>query len=453
VVGALISAQVRASVATAAAQPQLKTGAGKWVAGHTAFVGYYRALIGGKWVKVYCVSPDKRTPSRISLATVSRLHSVSATVTRELAQTLSAHGNAKTAGQAEAVSQALNYEIGNRAAVAHRARYLSPSVQSLAMRYVTEARRSRGGYRLGLHLASSPLPGQTGRASVSLRGAGGGRAATVRLSHSGNVSLPRAVRTDAAGRASFSYRTTAGGAVHVGATVQGLPPITVRTSRPSASTQRMLSWSPTASVRASATYRGRVAGFSERYECTSTCDGNPLATLTACAPANGYPSSITYRHGVTAHRVDFAAARSRTCHTWRTTLHDGEVVTASWRFRTPHGWTAPIPAGGSFRVDCPPAPPVAAAIGYDCRSATLTIALGRQSGGRLLGLHNATAHRMVLVLEGARVGRFTVAPGATATTHSFPIVCGEGATVAVRAGVQRTNGTYNYGGTTRVTLP
>ncbi len=85
--------------------------------GHTTFVGYYRALVGGRWVKVYCVSPDKRTPSRIGLSTVSRLPS-GTTVTRELAETLFAHGNASTAVQAAAVSQALNYEIGNRAAVA-----------------------------------------------------------------------------------------------------------------------------------------------------------------------------------------------------------------------------------------------------------------------------------------------------------------------------------------------
>jgi hypothetical protein len=453
VAGTLVTGQLRASVATAVAQPQLKSGAGTWVAGHTAFVGYYRAWVAGKWVKVYCVSPNKRTPSRIGLTTVSRLSAVSTTVTRELAQTLTAHGSATTAAQAEAVSQALNYEIGNRAAVSRRAQYLSRSVQSLAMRYVAEARRLSGGYSLRLHLADAPLPGQIGRASVSLRGAGGGRALTVRLRHGGNVSTPRTVRTDAAGHASFSYRTTGGGEVHITAVASGLAPATLRTSRPASSTQRMLSWSPAASVRASAHYQGRAEGFVERYECSSTCDGRPLATLTACAPGSAYPSSITFRHGSTQHRVEFPAARSRSCRSWTTTLHDNERVTAAWRFQTPQGWTAPIAAGGSFTVDCPPAPSVAVAVASDCSTATLTAALGRQSGGDLVPLRNSTTHRMVLVVDGVRSGRFTLAPGATATPHSFVLSCGTSATIAVRAGIERDNGAYNYGETTRVVVP
>jgi hypothetical protein len=387
------------------------------------------------------------------LATVSRLPSVPTSVTRELAQTLAAHGNAKTAHQAEAVSQALNYEIGNRSEVAKRARSLTRPVQSLAMRYVAEARRYRGGYQLGLQLSAAPLPGQSGRATVTLRGPGGGRAATVRLSHSGNVSLPAAVRTDRAGRASFTYRTTGGGEVRVRAAATALPPITLRTSSGARSTQRMLSWSGAISARASAHYRGQVSGFSQRYECSSTCDGNPLATLTACAPAGTYRSTITYRVAGVYHVVEFPAAGTRPCRSWSTTVHDGELVTASWRFRAPSGWTAPVGAPGTFRVDCPPAPPVAVAVSYDCHSATLTVALGRQNGGQLIPLHNATRHPMVLVIEGARTGRFTLAPGATDVTHSFAIACGAAAAVAVRSGVQRDSGDYNFGQPTQVTLP
>jgi hypothetical protein len=449
----VLTARVQTSAASTARTTQLKPGAGRWLVGHSTFVGYYRALVGGRWVKVYCVSPAKRTPTHIGLATVTRLPSVGAVVTRELAETLAAHGNAPSARQAEAVSQALNYEIGNRRAVAERGRSLGRSVQALAMRYVAEARRYRGGYQLGLHLSSSPLPGQSGRATVTLRGAGGGRAATVRLSHSGNVALPVAVRTDSAGRGSFTYRTTGGGDVRMRAAASGLPPVTLRTSSGAGSTQRMLSWSATTSAQASGHYRGRQAGFSERYECSSTCDGNPQATLTACAPAGTYPSTITYHVGGADHQIDFPAADSRSCRSWSTTLHDGLLVTASWRFRTPGGWTAPVPAPGSFRVDCPPAPPVAVAVSYDCRSATLTVTLGRQDSGSLIPLHNATTHPMVLVVAGARADRFTVAPGATDTPHSYPIDCGAAAVVAVRSGIQRDAGGYNYGQTTQITLP
>jgi hypothetical protein len=100
------------SVASAASRARVVPGRGVWLAGHTDFVGYYRALVGGRWVKVYCVSPGRRAPTRISLRTVSRVPAKSAAITRQLAETLTAHGDARTAAQAEAVSQALNAEIG-----------------------------------------------------------------------------------------------------------------------------------------------------------------------------------------------------------------------------------------------------------------------------------------------------------------------------------------------------
>ncbi len=101
--------------------------------------------------------------------------------------------------------------------------------------------------------------------------------------------------------------------MHLRARTTGLAPSTLRASAASRSVQRMLSWSAPVSVQAFASYRGQVAGFSQRYECSSTCDGNPLATLTACAPGSGYPSShhLPARRG--RHRVDFPAAPTRTC--------------------------------------------------------------------------------------------------------------------------------------------
>jgi hypothetical protein len=452
-IGTLLTAPLRTSVASAAGSARMRPGLGTWLSGHTTFVGYYLALVGGKWVKVYCVSPAKRTPSHIGLTTVTRLSGTSTAVSGELAETLAAHGNAASAHQAEAVSQALNYEIGNRAAVAQRSRSLSRSVRSLAMRYVAEARRYRGGYQLGLHLSAAPLPGQSGHATVTLRGPRGGRAARITVSSTRNVSLPASVRTDAAGRATFTYRTTSTGEVRIGAAAAALPPGTLRASAPSRSAQRMLSWSPAVSLHASARYRGQVAGMSARYECSSTCDGNPVATLTACAAAGTYPSSITYHYGQETHEVDFPASRTRYCQDWAARVHDRDTVAASWRFRTPSGWTAPVPAGGSFRVDCPPVPPVAVLVSYDCHIAGFTVLLGRQSGGRLLPLRNETSHEMVLVLDGARSARFFLAPGETAAPQSFPVDCGSAAVIQVRAGVQRGNGTFNYGASARVVLP
>jgi hypothetical protein len=96
---------------------------------------------------------------------------------------------------------------------------------------------------------------------------------------------------------------------------------------------------------------------------------------------------------------------------------------------------------------------VAVTVAYDCRTATLTAVLGGQAGGDLQPLRNATTHRMVLVVAGARAGRFLLAPGATAAPHSFALDCGTAAAVIVRAGIQRRSGAYNYGSTTRVVLP
>jgi hypothetical protein len=191
VTGVALLAAGRPPIATAATGASVVPGAGRWIVGHTDFVGSYRARVAGRWLTVYCVSPDLRTPSGITLATTARLGPAGVTATREVAQTLAAHGAATSAGQAEAVSQAVNYELGHRVAVARRARYLSSSVQALARRYVAEARRARGPYTLSLHLASAPLPGQSGRATVSLRGPGGGRAAAVRLTSTATASTPR----------------------------------------------------------------------------------------------------------------------------------------------------------------------------------------------------------------------------------------------------------------------
>ncbi|HKC29965.1 MAG TPA: hypothetical protein VKB75_18265, partial [Jatrophihabitans sp.] len=278
-----------ATPSNAAPGAAVVTGRGAWIAGHTDFVGYYRALVAGRWVKVYCVSPNRPAPTRIGLATVTRVHGVTLTVSRELAATLAAHGDAQTDGQAEAVSQALNELIGNHSAVVRRAARLPHVVQALAMRYVAEARANHGPYTLALQTPRSPLPGQSAQGSVTLHSAVHGASARVVLMHSANVSTPPSVHTDPAGRATFTYRTTGTGEVHISASAT-VAPVTLRASAPNATTQQMLSWSGSATVRASASYQGRVSGFEHRYECSTACDGQPQVTLAACAPASSYAS-------------------------------------------------------------------------------------------------------------------------------------------------------------------
>jgi hypothetical protein len=437
--------------AAAVASLRVVPGLGSWI-GHHDFVGFYRALVGGRWVKVYCVRPDRAEPTQLRLRTVSRLPGAPAAVIRELAETLSAHGDARTAVQAAAVSQALNEEIGNSRAVARRARQLPQAVRALAARYVAEARERRAPYVLAVHLPTSPLPGQDGTGYVSLRSAAGGVSGTVMLRHTANVQTPEVLHAGRSGRASFRYRTVGAGPVHIAATAE-VPPLTLRASTPTATTQLMLTWSPPATARASATYQAAGPGFGHRYACTNTCNGRPRVVLTACAPANRAASRLTYWFGGQTHRISFAAADRRVCASWSVRLHDGVSVSATWQYRTTGGWTRPLPADGWFTVDCPPAPPVAVALGYDCAAATLAVVLGRQRGGALLPLRNRTMHRMVLVVLGAVTGRFELAPGATATVSEFSVGCGSHATVTVCGGVQRAAGTYNYGQPVTVTLP
>ena len=450
--GAALLGVGRPPAARAASGASVLPGAGRWIAGHTDFVGAYRAWIAGRWVTVYCISPQLRTPSRITLAPSGRLGGAGLTATRQVAQTLSAHGATTSAVQAEAVSQAVNYELGHRVAVARRARYLGPTVALLARRYVLEARRELGPYVLTLRLDSAPLPGQSGRAALTLRGPGGGRAATVRLTTGAAVTAPATVRLDAAGRASFGYRTVGAGVARIDAAVGGLPPVTVSASRAAAGWQQMITWSTPVTAHAGARYQGRL-NFAARYECSSTCNGHPRVSLTACAPGGAYASRITFAYGRRRHSVDFAAAADRRCATWATRMPDGTRVSAGWAFHTPSGWTAPLPVGGSFVVDCPPVPPVAVSLGLDCRTAALTVVLGRRDGGgALVPLHNASRHPMVLDVGGAAAGHFGLAPGATATPHSFALGCSSTAEITVRAGIERADGSYNYGHLLRVVL-
>jgi hypothetical protein len=427
-------------------------GRGRWIAGHTDFVGYYRALVGGRWVKVYCVSPARQVPSSVALHTVSRVPSTTIAKSRQLAEILWAHGNAGTALQAEAVSQALNTVIGNAESTARRASFLPSRVRDLAARYVAEAGRRHGPYRLGLHLPSSPLPGQSAVGSVTLRTPAGALSGRVRLRHTANVRTPVRVMVQATGVGRFRYQTVGGGAAHVAATAH-VSPTTLRMSHTDPSTQTLLTWSPAAVVHDYASYQGHGPRIRHRYACTNQCAGRPLVTLTACAPANTFASRITFWIGTAMHRIYFPAAAVTACASWRTAVPDATPVSGTWQYRAPDGWTSPLPAAGAFVVDCPAAPPVAVTISYDCTAATLSATLGTESGGVLTALRNQSRHDMVLVLRGAITDRVTVPRAATAPVRNYPMACGRHAEVTVQGGVERASGGYNFGDPVAVSLP
>ena len=448
--GAVFSAPPLAAAASSG--PRLVAGLGAWSADRGDFVGFYKAFVDGRWTKVYCVRPNSAEPTDVSLRTLTRLPNTSRAVTRELAETLAAHGNARDALHAEAVSQALNEEIGNRRAVERRAQWLPDRVQVLADRYVAEAHAQHGPVRLAIDLPHSPLPGRSATGTITLNAAAGPVPGTVQLAHTANVTTPDELTIGRSGRARFHYNTVGGGAVHIAATAR-VAPATLRASSPGADEQVMVGWSAPVTVRATASYEATGPGITYRYACSSECNGNPAVTLRACAPANDYRSRITFWLGDTVRRMTFDAAAARSCRALHTRLADGTSVSATWRYLTPRGWSRPLPASGAFVVDCPAPPPVAIALTVNCIRARVSATLGTERAGTLRRLVNRTQHRMVLVVRGAASGRYVVAPGTRATVHTFPIQCGTGASLTVRSGVQRTSGTYNYSDPVQVTVP
>ena len=437
----------------AAATPPLRVGLGVFSPDRTDFVGFYKAQVDGRWRKVYCIRPDAAEPAEISLRTVTRLPNTSRAVTRQLAETLTAHGNPRTVVQAAAVSQALNEEVGNHRAVRRRAQWLPDPVQVLTDKYLAEARALAGPVRLSIDLPHSPLPGRSARGKVTLSTVNGPVRGTVELNHTPNVTTPDEVRTGRFGNARFAYETVAGGPVRIVATARVVP-TTVRASSPGSGEQLMVSWSAPVKVRASATYEATGPGITYRYACTSECDGHPVVTLGGCAPANRYESALTFSLGEdVSRRLHFRAATTRECKSIQVALADGTQVSAVWQYRSPRGWTRKVPAAGSFVVDCPAAPPVAVAVSYTCTQARISATLGTQLDGTLRRLANRTTHRMVLVVSGAVRGRYVVAPGTRADVHTFLVPCGDNATVTFRSGVQRTSGAYNYGDPVTVALP
>lgn len=451
----LLAAVVTISPAADAAGPgsAVRHGAGAVIAGGTDYVGQYRVTMGGKTLDVYCINPTRREPGHITLSTVTRVSGLSATASREMAEVLTAHGQTSSQTQAEATSQALNYLAGNRKDVARRSRYIARSTQKLAMSYVAEAIRLRGGYTVRVRLSVAALPGQSGEGSVTVAAAGGPQSTTVTLSHTSNVSTPRTVKTNSRGVDSFSYKTLAGGEVHVTATAADLAPTTLRVSQPAAGYQRMVSDSAATSAHGSASYQGRVSGFSNSYQCTSQCDGHPPLNLRACAPASSYASRISFAWAGGSKVVNFAASKKSTCTAVTVTLADGARVTGAWQYRTSRGWTGKVAAGGTFVVDCPAAPPVAVAMSYSCTTASITVELGQQTNGTLTAERNSTKHAMVLVVTGAVSGRYPLAAGATATAHTWPVTCGNHASITVQSGVQRAGGGWNYGQAASITTP
>jgi hypothetical protein len=439
------------SSSSAATPGRLHRGKGYAVSGGD-FVGYY---VTARGAKVYCLSPRKALPAGIDLHRGAGFRGMRPVVARELSFALASWGDARTAYAAAAESQLVNSIVGNRADVARRARQLPHSIASLVARRLATTRRSYGRYTVAVRTPQALLPGRSGTGIVLVTSATGHRlpGTSVLLSSSGNATVPRTVTTDRRGIGRFRYRVTDVGEVHIRARAVGLAPTALRLNRPRPWEQRMVSWAPLTSARAATSFRRSPSGFSHSYDCTSACDGTPRTTLRTCAPASGTASRIVFRIAGRHRAVIFPAAGERACKSLVVTTSDGDHVSAAWQFRTPHGWSRTVAAAGSFVVDCPAVPAVTVTMNYDCSTASVSIALARDTAdGGAVPLINPTRHRMVLVIGGATQQRVYADPGESAT-FTAAASCRSPRTYTMQAGVQRSSGRYNYGAIASITTP
>lgn len=403
------------------------------------FVGFY---VTHRGVKVYCLSPRLATPRTVSLHTVHRYPGLSTAATAALAYALATWGDARTRDAAAVESQVANTLAGNHKDVARRARGLSPALRRLTAAHVAQAKALRGPYRVRLSTPTAPLPGVTAGGTVRVTSAAGRPVAgvPVALRGSANVRVSGSVRTRGDGSAGFTYATTSVGSGRVDATVRGLAGTGVGITTPRRGEQRMAAATGRVSAAGSATFRPEGTGFGHRYACDSECAGRPAVTLTACAPASRAASRIVYRAGAATYVRTFPAASRRHCESLSPRLADGTRVTAAWQFASGRGWGAPLPAPGSFVVDCPPTPAVAVTMTHDCATARVTIS------------SSPSRHATRLLITGSR--RATVAAGSgrsASWTVSAP--CGSALALTFRAAAQRANGGWNAGPAAGVTTP
>lgn len=438
--------------ASASSAHSMRAGLGYRLSGGD-FVGFYRS--GGRLI--YCIRPAKAAPRTVSLSVAARVPGTSRVQTAELSYALSRWGWATTSFQAAVESQVLNTLVGNTAAVGRRAAHLSHSIAIRVADHVRAARTLRGPYSVEVAAPQALLPGQSAVGSVRVR-SGTGRylvGTTVTLRATANALVPRSARTDAHGVARFRYSVTGIGEVRLRAAAAGLPGGTARVSRPHSYEQLMVASGPVTTASGSTSFRQSVTGFSHRYACTTSCDGRPRAVLGACAASGRYPSRIEFQVGRRLTlTLTFSGRPVRVCRALAVALHDGERVTASWRFLTPHGLTRPVAAAGRFVVDCPPVPAVAVSVVYDCAKASVTIALAHPASSTRgwTPLINRTRHRMLLIVGGAVTKRIAADPGRSAV-FSTSVRCDTSMRYTARAAIERADHGLNLGPIASVITP
>jgi hypothetical protein len=450
---ALTSATVVLAAPSSARAAAPQKGKGFTIQGGHDFVGFY---VSGSGRKLYCLSPNKALPTTVSLRRIGHYSGVSTTQSEQLAYALGRWGNAGTARAAAAESQVLNLIVGNKADVARRAKLLPKQVATTVRAHLVDVHRYYGEYVTTVRTPRALLPGQQFVGTVTITSVATGHRLPhipVTLTSSPNVAVPGHTITNSKGVGKFTYRVTDVGEVHIAASAKKLPSRRILANPPTQLYQHMVSPLPLTHTRGSASFRKSPSGFAHKYACTTTCNGRPKTTVSACAPASGRASRIVFHYGTKTAIIRFGPSTSKVCKSTAFITRDGQRVFARWQFKTKNGWSKPVVAHGAFVVDCPAVPPVGVTLTYNCTKASLTIGLANLGpNGTWTPLVNTSKHRMVLVIGGAKQLRILARHGKSAvftTTAS----CDSPTTYTMQAGVQRANGQYNYGPRGSVTTP
>lgn len=450
---ALTGATVVLAAPSSARATAPREGKGFSIQGGSDFVGFYLSSSGRK---LYCLSPSKALPTAVTLRRIGHYPGVSTKHSEQLAYALGRWGNAATARAAAAESQVLNLIVGNKADVARRAKLLPSKVATMVRAHIADVRRYYGEYVTTVRTPRALLPGQQSVGTVTITSVATGHRLPyipVTLSGSPNVAVPGHIVTNSKGVGKFTYRVTDIGEVHIVASAKKLPSRRILANKETQSFQHMVSPLPYTHTRGSASFRRSPSGFAHKYACTTTCNGRPKTTVSACAPASGRVSRIVFHYGKKSAIIRFAPSNSKTCKSTEFITSDGQHVFARWQFKTKNGWSKPVVAHGSFVVDCPSVPPVGVTMTYNCTKASLTIGLAKLgANGTWTPLVNASKHRMVLVIGGAKHERLIAATGKSAV-FTATASCSSPTTYTMQAGVQRANGKFNYGPKGSVTTP
>ncbi len=423
---ALLGTGVVAATPASASTIAISQHAGKQTS--AGYIGNFVEYFNGHMYYLYCTTPKEALTRSQSLHTVSTGSGLTVAQSRAMEYILSHWGNTDSAGQAEAVSQALNKIAGNSTVVNSRAKYLTSSVNTLTARFVSEGLNFYGPYRVNTKLDGTPYIGATSTITTTVTSATGKGVpnATLRLVGS-NVAVVSAARTNASGVSRVSFKAVGLGTKSIATTAYGLASTTMVEGFAATGQQRLFAAGSPVSLTARATYQKVQGGPSMSYSCTSVCKGNPDATFTVSNPTGALGEYTILENNLAVKTFQVGAGMSLSV---TIVAGDTKAYTMKVRYYTSSKWTTFTMLPGTFVVDCPPIPDYTVTLTSNCFTGTkFTLSMGT----------NNTAHSVELLIDDQPT---IFHPGEVASVNKI-IPCNTHETFTYTRGIQRSNGEWN----------